>query len=301
MTRLSPHRHCEQTGEPELFCEHCDDLLGVRETTPWSKAGREPKPAHGWLTPRREQALRDTLRDLPDRLALVHRVIGGENLGEPTRGVPGLRPPLSIAALDLSRHRGRAVNDPIAHMAGRSSGVLDMLASWVRLAEAEMCDEGIECTTPAATPTVSSESAWLLRHIVWILDQQWVTELADDIAKVAADIRAALHERPEYRPRCTACKGHVEQATGGLFVCTSCHREYFARELVSLQQPMTADQLTRAFEVTAEAIRQWKARGLLEPATDHDGQPIKSGKAWRYHVTDVLRLIDSGQPGGKRA
>ena len=165
------------------------------------------------LTPGREKRLRAGLRDLPELGALAATTLPGERLGGEGggRSVPGSRPPLNLAALDLTR-RTPPCDDPVSESrraateiawvgadgrarpdAGLSAGILTTLESWTRMAEAEMLDAGqIEPDTLAATPTVHSECPWLLRRIVWILDQPWVDELADDVARLVAGLRDGM-------------------------------------------------------------------------------------------------------------
>lgn len=292
MTKLSPHVTCEH-GEIELFCDPCDQLAYHRRAvTAWSRSDRDPGTR--WLSARQERKLRDALRDLPEQLALAVAVMSGERLGDNDGGrfVPGSRPPLSIATLDLIRPAKPDV-DPIAHDMGNIAPALATLESWVRLAHGEMLDTDTDTTDPSMHPTVATEAAWLLRHIVWVLEQQWVTELAEDVRRLSSSVRNALRERAEYQPRCPKCRDHVTQHSG-YFECPSGHQTE-ARHLMALQHPMTADQLAEAFDVTTAAIRKWVERGHLEPAVGEDGKVLKSGKAHRYHVTDVLRLIDSGR------
>lgn len=289
-THLSPHRICEVTGETELWCDHCDQLaFGRRTVTPAHRADRDPGTS--WLSDHADKRLQQELRDLPERLAVAVAVIDGERLGSGgVRTVPGSRPPLNIAVLDLTL-RAPLTADPMAHTLGARGAVLSGLESWVRLAHDEMLDTDTPTTDPDPTPTVTSETGWLLRHITWILDQQWVVELAEDVHRWAEQIRESLGDRAEYRPRCPKCGDWVAQFAG-FFTCPSGH-ETPARHLMALQHPMTADQFAEAFDVTPAAIRQWVKRGHLAPAVDDEGKVLTSGKAHRYHVTDVLALVDS--------
>ncbi len=310
-TRLSPHVTCDH-GNFELFCDTCDLLNhGRRTVTPWLASERD-QGTH-WLTPHQDRQLRDTLTNLPDMLTQAHAVINGERLGgtdNTSHPVPGSRPPLTIATLDLLRVSPPA-EDPIARITAEA-GILTCLHSWARLAHGELCDLHADqptrhpeprhyertvwvATTRGVTdyapPTVPSLTRWLLHHIVWITEQQWVTEFAEDMHTLDRGLRAALKQRADYHPRCPQCREHVEQFTG-YFECANGHQTE-ARHLMALQNPMTSDQLADAFDVTSEAIRQWVSRGHLTPALDSNGNVLKSGKAHRYHVTDVLRLIDT--------
>lgn len=181
---------------------------------------------------------------------------------------------------------------------------LSVLAAWVRLAEAELLDDytpgrGYSEPTPVAeVPTVSSECAWLLRHVVWILDQQWVVELADDVHRLTEDCRRILRMRPEYRPTCqrTGCGGNLVDEGSGLWRCDNCNHtagdrsRLGLREVVVAQEPMTVAELVRAFRLSTKTIESWVARGRL--------QPVEGGVTpRRFHPIDVLRLADAGGVG----
>lgn len=261
-----------------------------------------------WLSPARDRALRDGLRDLPELGALAATALPGERLGSEgkARSVPGSRPPVNLAVIDLTRHR-KPTHDPTQPLraqgpvwfdsrgrphadTGLTGGILSTLADWTRLAEGELLDAGqIEPGTLADQPTVDSECAWLLRHVVWITEQQWCTELADDVRQMVADCRQVLRIRPEYQPRCLSegCRAELEQHVGW-WECPACKRDYRDERMVlALQQPMTAEQIAKSgiADVTASTIRTWRDRGHLAPAVD--------GPLPRYHVLDVLRLADN--------
>jgi len=199
---------------------------------------------------------------------------------------------------------------------GRREGVLQCLGGWVRLASEEMDEGGAEHTEPAAPldvfvvdsrgdcwlgsvggPTVVSEAGWLSMHLGWIVQQQWVTELEQDVRRIHRDLQTVVGEgRPEYRPRCPNCKGRMDDE-GAYFTCRDCghqvrdqamdHRTALANE-----SPMDAYGFG-AFGITPERIWQWVQRGHLNPATDDEGQVLKRGKRHLYHPLDVLRLADA--------
>ena len=261
---------CETTGSPALYCEHCDDN---RQPTAYHRTDRTPGDT--WLDERADRRLRDSLRDLPERLATATALLAGEKLGgggDSAHPVPTSRPPLNLAVIDLTR-RGRVHDDPIAHMTTRSAGVVTMLASWTRLAHGEMLDTDTATTEPATHPTGATECAWLLRHIVWILAQQWVTEFAEDVAIADRDVRAALHERREYLPRCDRCGYRLEAMdAGSWYRCTGCQRviDHWAelKRLAEIQPPMTLPELSAAINVPLKTLHDWHRRGLIAPAGD---------------------------------
>lgn len=271
-----------------------------RTLTPSDRRRRDPKPAGGWLTDHREKQLREELRQLPELGALAVAALPGEHLGGEggARGIPGSRPPLNVAALDLTVVRTSAVvvGDPIgeadlAYRIGcRKQAMRDTLESWCWLAHDEMLDDNQQPTT-VDHPSVSEACAWLLRHIVWILDQQWVDELAIDVALMVRECRAILRERPTYRPRCQrqGCGGRLRDE-GSVWRCDTCLQaagdgRLTLRQVVAQQEPMTVSQLVRAFGLSRDAVNGWVRRGRLEPVDD--------ARPARYDVLDALRLADN--------
>lgn len=273
-----------------------------RSLTPLDRSQRDPRPAHGWLSAHREQQLRDGLRELPELGALAVTALPGEHLGGEggARGVPGSRPPLNVAALDLFTVRTSAivVGDPVGEadlayrIGSRKQAMRDSLESWCWLAHDEMLDDG---QRPASVnqPSVSAACGWLLRHIVWILDQQWVDELAIDVALMVRECRAILRERPAYRPHCRreGCGGRLRDE-GAVWRCDTCQQSagdgrLALRQVVARQEPMTVRELVRAFGLSTKTVESWVSRGRLQPVEVHGG-------ARRYHVLDALRLADAG-------
>jgi hypothetical protein len=271
-----------------------------RHLTPRHRSQRDPKPTNGWLNTHREKQLRDGLRELPELGALAVTTLPGEHLGGEggARSIPGSRPPLNLAALDLMAVRTSAVvvGDPIGEadlayrIGSRKQAMRDTLESWCWLAHDEMLDDG---QRPASVdqPSVSAACGWLLRHVVWILDQQWVDELALDVALMVRECRAILRERPTYRPRCPKCTGPVHEV-GTAWECQACgHLErderLTLRQVIVQQQPMTVGQLVRAFGWSSKTVESWIQRGNLQPVDDE-------ARPRRYHVLDALRLADAG-------
>lgn len=271
-----------------------------RHLTPRDRNQRDPKPTSGWLNADREKQLRDGLRALPELGALAVTTLPGEHLGGEggARGIPGSRPPLNLAALDLVAVRTSAVvvGDPIGEadlayrIGSRKQAMRDTLESWCWLAHDEMLDDGQQPPS-VDQPSVSAACSWLLRHIVWILDQQWVDELALDVALMVRECRAILRERPTYRPRCQrpGCGGRLRDE-GAVWRCDTCLQSagdgrLTLRQVVAQQEPMTVGQLVRAFGLSRDAVNGWVRRGHLEPVDDV--------RPARYDVLDALRLADN--------
>ena len=266
--------------------------------TPWHRRDRDLTHTT-WLSPHRLKRLHEELRDLPERLALAATCLRPERLSDGTgvRSVPGSKPPINLAVVDLTR-RTEADDDPMGMsdldriLGTQQLSVLDSLASWVRLIHGEMLDEGLSPSDPAERPTVATEVDWLLRHIVWIVEQQFILELADDVHRISRDIASVLRERPTFRPRCPRqdCDGLLQEVSG-FFECPECSMSVrdgrmSMLTLIRKAEPMTTGEIAQSFGVNPSTLRKWKQRGLIEPA--------EVGPPMRWHPVDVLRIKDTG-------
>lgn len=157
-------------------------------------------------------------------------------------------------------------------------GVEEALERWVRVL-AEELPEWPDLTEHA---TVRSECAVLLEHWSWICDQAWAVELADDITKITAQVRAQLGQRPEYRPRCRKCSSIVipvdaerrltswEACAYG--ACTGCDWTYptgpALAALGQSQEPMPLRDIAPVIGLPLRTLQRWVTDGLITPAND---------------------------------
>lgn len=266
------------------------------EPTPLHRRDREPGTQ--WLGPHHEQQLRNHLAQLPELLALVAvnpQPLKRGNTGP--RPTPGSRPPLSLHAITLTDRRTRTDDIDIIGLAdlertaGRRNGIEPTIRSWVLLAEGEMLDEGVAHTDIPAAQRIGDDCAWLARHIVWILEQQWVIELAQVVRRAVQECEQHLHIRAEYRPTCPKCGGRLADR-GTIWRCDDCghtpgDERLTLRQIVAAEQPMTVGELVRAFGWSTKTVESWIQRGHLQPADI-------AAKPRRYHVLDALRLADAG-------
>jgi len=174
------------------------------EPTPIKRADRDNTPAD-WLSPAaREQLARD-LDDLPELADQLSRhydaLLAKGSRDERDKTVRYVIEPGVLDLADVRAKDGIELNpidagDCARRNGGRRTGVLVVLGDWVRLADGEMWDLGIEHGDTASVPTVTTEAGWLARHLAWIGGQQWVTEMAGVIRSIVADLES--HVGPAY-------------------------------------------------------------------------------------------------------
>jgi hypothetical protein len=187
------------------------------------------------------------------------------------------RSPLNLVVLDLQDTREKPDSDPqrtdydIDRRAGaRRQGVLPTLASWVRLVDGELWDEGTEHGEPSDAPTVATECTWLLDHADWIVAQQWAVEIADECAAILRDIRAAIGEfEVKGQLTCMYCGWDVqEDARGEWFRCSGCDRKWGRIELHRMaerKRPRTLKECAKMLGVSLRTLRYARARREFRP------------------------------------
>ncbi len=160
------NRHPVQTEDPSLVCRACEDRL------------------------------LDWLDDIPTTYLLLPAFIEpGSVDGNPeSKTTKAANPPVPVRleVLDLLDERhGRRWQGTAA--ADDRRGVLGTLESWARMVREER-----KVATPVDAATVAGEAACLRRHLLWICEQPWVTELYTDIKTLHRDLADAVGD---YRPR----------------------------------------------------------------------------------------------------
>lgn len=288
-----------------------------------------------FIPPRRREALKRKLNELPELMVFAEWMSDGFGMNLALTDILDTRfklngrvwDPVVSASLESwaarqegvrggAEERKRTKANPAAvdiDAKGRRVGVLQCLASWVRMADEEMIAEGFGHLSPVerrrifvagresiwATqtgPTVTTEAGWLAINLGWIVQQQWVDELEQDINRIWHDLRRAANERPQYHPHCGQCGARMED-DGAYFSCPACGQQVRdtamdLRTSLAREQPLTAYDFAM-FGVTPDTIRKWVERGLLERATDDHGELIMRGKRHTFWPIDVLRLADT--------
>jgi hypothetical protein len=155
-------------------------------------------------------------------------------------------------------------------------GVTPLLEAWVRVVWEEV-PELLELTEVA---TVRSEAAVLVEYWPFIEACDWGEELAQDVIRITAEVRAALGIRPEYRPRCRWCRdvvNPVEADTHHLTtweacafgLCAGCGKTYpkgpALDALAQVQEPLPLTEIAGLVGVPVKTLHRWHTDGLIVP------------------------------------
>lgn len=252
-----------------------------------------------------------SLIEIPDLYSLLPLFTGlMSGSGEPSGGGGNpSRPPANLALVDLTDTRekpdaeAQRTDYDLDRMAGgRRQGVLPTLASWTRLVDGELWDEGIEHDDPAADPTVVSECAFLLTHLGWCSEQQWFDELAADVKSIRRDLRDAVRERDEEPLRCfvEGCGWGVDrvQPAGAEFPwyrCSGCGTTWSHLEVYRLherQKPMRLSACAESLGRPLSTLKEWRQQGWLRPFA-------REGSTSLYRLVDVQQVALRVQHGRK--
>lgn len=178
------------------------------------------------------------LREIEDYAAIIAATTAPTR-GATGRGSPGYRstPPANLDKLVALDRRSLTDWDDEHGSATRSIlGTLVHLADWIR----EERDE----PKPRTTSTIVSECGYLRGITGWARGQQWVDELANDIAELHQQVRALAHDRPPGpMGGCltVTCDGtvfpirlHGMESREDAGRCDTCDRTYTGLDLVRL-------------------------------------------------------------------
>ncbi len=247
-----------------------------RNPTPQHPADRPADPDQPTLTPmQREQLTRD-LHDLPELCDHMHAnywwFVGRGSRDPDDRSVAYVIDPAPVDLYDW-RLKGRGVHaDPIGEadlamrIGAQRAGVLPLLAGWVDLIAGEMRDQHAHHTAPAIPHTVTSAAGWITRHLDWISTQPYTYELRHQVRDLVVNL---------------------ERLVGPA---------YAAPDTRTLQ---TADQLAQLLGIEPDTIRQWKSRGLIEPAVDpRTGEIMRAGRQPLYYTREA-KAVHTTRKGRK--
>jgi len=258
-----------------------------------------------WLNSVAVQKLHDDLAEIPTLYADLPAIltgIKGQSGGVHTP--PGSKPPLAVHVVDLldTRLKGaqqwRTETDPRGRDVLDRYGVIPRVGLWVRLVgdEADEAGEHPFDMDDADWTNLEALCKALKAATSWLITQQWVTELAQDMAALRSELRSALGIRPEFIPKCRYCRNTTQpQDNGTWFRCPACGADFtWQGEVAALiaVQDATGPQVAAQLGISWERIRQWKARGLVtKVGKDARGRDLFSIDA----VARVYRDISAGK------
>ena len=144
------------------------------------------------------------------------------------------------------------------------------------------CGKNSKVIDLTETATVRSECAVLVEYWPFIEAQQWAVELAEDVTRIAAAVRAQLGIRPEYRPSCRKCGSTVIPVDGdrkltsweaaAYGACTGCEWTYptgpALAALAQVQEPMPLREISEVIGVPIPTLHRWHTDGLIAPVED---------------------------------
>lgn len=246
--------------------------------------------------------LADDLAALPDAYAMLNlfRLPGSQpaDTGSRQRTTLDHRTLLNLAVLDLTDEREKPDTAPVRtaadlaadKLAGeRRQGILPTLGLWVRLADAEMCDEGHRHDEPHPNPTVRTECDWLTGHLDWIGEQPWANEITDEIADMLRDCQSVAGDLDQVKDRLYClndrCGWPVEEVDGAYYRCTGCGRAWGRLELHRMaerKKPKPLGECARLANVGERTLRRYKAEGRLHVAA-------RSGTTDLYDIDQVMQ------------
>jgi len=250
-----------------------------------------------WLNSAAVQKFHDDLAEIPTLYADLPAIltgIKGQSGGVHTP--PGSKPPLAVHVVDLldTRVKGaqqwRTETDPRGRDVLDRYGVIPRVGLWVRLVgdEADEAGEHPFDMDDADWTNLEALCKALKAATSWLIMQQWVTELAQDMAALRAEMRSTLGIRPEFIPKCRYCRNKTEPQDGGTwFRCPACGADFTwqgeVQALIAVQD-MTGKQCAEHLGLAWPRIRKWDSLGLLKSV----GQDARGRKL--YSLDAVARV-----------
>ncbi|HEY5482816.1 MAG TPA: hypothetical protein VIK31_03255 [Propionibacteriaceae bacterium] len=228
-----------------------------------------------WLDSKAVERFHDDLAAIPTLFADLPAVKTG--IKDPTNGArkpPASKPPLSIEVVTLLDTEKKDADeyqetDPRGHDVLDRYGVIPRIGLWLRMAVEEMTDAG-ETVPPIDGWMNLDQVCHSIQQLTpWLIGQQWVTELAQDMHALRAEIEAALGIAKEFKPRCRElwCGTLLDAMdNGSWYSCPGCKREYIiAEDLKALgdAQYLRDEEIAQLLDVPRSTVRYWKQVGWV--------------------------------------
>lgn len=206
-------------------------------------------------------------------------------------GTLSTRAPLVLEVLDLLDRRHKNDVEPtrdnydLDRLAGnRRLGILPTLSQWVRLADGEMWDSGVQHSAPSDNSSVDTECSWLLHHLDWITEQPWLNEMAEDLTRMLKDAQRVVGVEKQAKYFCTKCGWPIQERDGGAwYSCTGCDQNWTRLELhrfAERKKPKTLAEIAKLTNISLKTLRSFADRGHLKVVA-------RDGKANLYDLDAV--------------
>lgn len=230
-----------------------------------------------WLDSRAVKQFHADLDEIPILFANLPAVLTGiKGNGNGARRPPSSKPPLSVQVVSLLDTQLKDADewhetDPRGRDVLDRYGVVPRVGLWVRMAIEEMDDAGEQHTRLDDWQTLASLCGALKAYTSWLITQQWVTELVDDMKEIRSELEQATGVRKEFKPRCrnVFCGKTLEpQDNGSWYRCPFCEREYtVAADLVALgaAQYLRGEEVAQLLDIAWSTVRRFKAEGWIRP------------------------------------
>lgn len=174
------------TGSEIIYCAN-----GCTRTTPEGRTPATTEPP-SQLCPRCEHNLQTWVKEIPDRYALLPHFIAHGTVDRNPEAKTGRNvvapAPMRLEIIDLLDGRHGRQWSGIAPKEDRRGAVGTLHAPAQQIREAKKI-------APELNPTVAGEAAFLSRWLLWLCEQEWVSDAFKEIKKLHNQLGDAIGER----------------------------------------------------------------------------------------------------------
>jgi len=234
-----------------------------------------------WLDSKAVEKLHDDLEQIPTLYADLPAVKTGiKGTSGGVHKPPASKPPLSIEVvtlLDIEKKDADQYHETDPRGKNTATDILDRygviprVGLWVRMIVEEMTDAGEHPPLIDGWLTLAELCQAIKLATPWLIGQQWVTELAQDMHALRAEIEAALGISQEFHPKCRNlwCGALLEPMDNdSWYECPGCKRKYtIAADLKALggAQYLRGEEVAQLLDVPWSTLRYWKQEKWIHP------------------------------------
>jgi len=230
-----------------------------------------------WLDSKAVEHFHDDLAAIPTLFADLPAVKTGiKNNEGGAHTPPASKPPLSmevVSLLDtgLKGAKEWRETDPRDRDVLDRYGVPPRVGLWARMMIEEMTDAGEHAPTVVYWSDLTDLLGAIKAATPWLITQQWVTELAQDMHALRTEIEQALGITPIFKPRCRNlwCGTLLEPMDNdSWYECPGCKRKYtIAEDLKALggAQYLRGEEVAQLLDIAWSTVRRFKAEGWIRP------------------------------------